>query len=121
MERGASMSLLFFILIIMDAIVHGAPSANGFGDIEDAAQRVDNAASSFKRSPIRTTVVNLNDSNTDNLFRNFNVSKDEIYRRITQHGNAETQAATGDAATEAAASSEKRNNDERWVKNIVSF
>lgn len=107
--RGAAMSLLYILLLTVVVTVHGAPAGNAFPGDEDADQRSGNSAGGFKHSPIQTTVVNLNDSRTDSLFRTtFNVSKDEIYRRIAQRTSSETLAGNS-GATDAA----KRNDEEK--------
>lgn len=113
-RRGAA---IFLIQLALVANVWAAPSGNGgFVDDDEAtvAGQQDGSGdpnatgSGFKRSTIRTTVVNLNDSNADDLFRNFNVSKDEIYRRLAQRTSAETMS----AATPATNSNTERRNDE---------
>lgn len=97
--RSVLMSLILH-LFVLNTLVFGAPSGEIYD--EDHGERA-----GFKRSAVRTTVVNLNDSNTDDLFRNFNVSKDEIYRRMAQKTAGETPAPTTDNSN--ADESSKRN------------
>lgn len=122
--RGASTkSLIVLLLFAVKTNVFCAPStggdAIGTGDGFDVILDDDGDnrnAAGFKRSAIRTTVVNLNDSNADDLFRNFNVSKDDIYRRLAQKMNAESPVTSTDnnnAGGGGAGETPKRNEEER--------
>lgn len=107
-----------FILILFVArtLVVSAPIGEVYDDVDDVGGR---GATGYKRSPVHTIVVNLNASSTDDLFKNFNVSKDDVFRRLAQRNDAELPPATTD--TNNGTESTRRNDDERYVLHSISY
>lgn len=52
---------------------------------DDESDRVVAQSSDVAHDQVVNTVVNINDSNSVALLNNFNVSKDEILKRLAQH------------------------------------
>lgn len=109
-------TIFIIILIVTCTLVISAPTGDVYDDGDDIGGQRGTAG--FKRSTVHTTVVNLNDTRNDDLLKNFNISKGDILRRLSELNKGELPPTTIDPNNGTEPS--RRNDDQRYVLNIIN-